>query len=137
MAEIESQWYVVFEGTGERPGNDLGLVTFTSFRDGEDFERFITETGYKDIVLAKGVDLDAARDYRRSSAGARFNNLLHESMNSEGRIVPDLARAMANNEKIRRMVSDQAGGEESFRQMMAAIVRCFPGTCDSTNCLSV
>lgn len=53
---------VVFEGIGGENSNYAGIRTQQSFRDEEDFEKFMEESGYKDKVLAKGVTDDEAEE---------------------------------------------------------------------------
>ncbi len=59
----ERGYNVVFEGTGNKTSNHIGIRTWTSFEDKKAFIRWMRKSKNGDKILAEGVTQDEALNY--------------------------------------------------------------------------
>jgi len=53
-------YVVVFKGTGGEKGNYPGVVTWTAFKNEEDFNRFLLESECTEEIIAHGITKEEA-----------------------------------------------------------------------------
>jgi len=65
--EKTPSYNVVFRGRGDGKGNYKGIITWTSFKDIEEFEEFCKTTDTSDEILATGVTDEQAVNFSRQT----------------------------------------------------------------------
>ena len=89
----ERGYNLVFEGTGQENSNHLGIRTWTSFRDKEDYIQWMRESGNGDKILAEGVTQDEALKYiKQTRLADRTAAVVAASTTKDGEVNPTVLR---------------------------------------------